>query len=191
MDDPGSTLKDTFLCRFGSIEDRRRNRAGIGNLEGRLRRRHEYCWVGIVSTKLEIFGNLIDRLRTDLILVCRTCDEQRIITNHIDQPGNAVGKKRDALNRGTLKNRRAAVARRSESKSDVSSDLLVAERHQPRPQSDPLPEMIERRTIEAGFEFQLTDQHQLQQSCAGMLQIREQSQLFDHLIVEVLSLIEQ
>jgi len=115
--------------------------------------------------------------------------EQRLVTNGIDQPGNAVAVTKNPPERRTGEMGCALRAGQFEPVLDVLDHLSPVQRLEMITHRDALAKLAKTRAVEPGAQFRLPHQDDLQQLAVVQFEIRQQPHLFEQFVGEILRLV--
>src|SRR5215471_4235178 len=114
---------------------------------------------------------------SDLALRCRVAEQERVITNVVDDPWNARGSSIDQTDRLFFENVDIVGAGNLEPEPYISIDLEYGERLEHASERHPLLELSKLRLVQQEFELRLSAEHDLKQLLLVGLEVEKQANL--------------
>ena len=132
---------------------------------------------------------LIDDAARDAVLPRGPCAQERAATQQIDSPRHSTRQAVDGLQGLSVKRQRAGMAGHCQAVLNVLRGLGLGQRIQVEARNHALGQLLQLGTCQHGAQLGLANQHDLQQLARVGFQVGQQTQLFQHISLQVLRLV--
>ena len=139
----------------------------------------------------QIGRRLVHDVGADPPLAQRVPDHQRVVADDVDETGNARGNFEDAFLGLAREELGVGGAGGGEARLDVFAELLATQRQQPAVDGDALAELAKAGIAELLAELGLTREDDLEDLLLRRLEVRQQAEVLQHRVVEVLRFVDQ